>query len=164
MSTAHLNTLPSYISINEAGKRLGLNPVRLQDLIRVGTLKAARIKGETVVDEEKVDEIATQPKKEDLEEYKQFAHLKGEQISISNAGKKYNLSTSTLTRWSQAGYIVRIENDGYRVYLNEQDVAYCVAVKERKGQGKRIFNKDGTPYKTKAELEAEGKEKASSTS
>ena len=63
MSTAHLDTLPSYISLNEAGRRLGLNPIRLQDLIRVGTLKAARIKGETVVDEEKVDEIATQPKK-----------------------------------------------------------------------------------------------------
>ncbi|MBT7325941.1 MAG: hypothetical protein HN855_12330, partial [Anaerolineae bacterium] len=59
-------TLPSFISLTEAGERLGLNSMRLQDLIRVGTLKAARIKGETVVEEEKVDEIATQPKKEDL--------------------------------------------------------------------------------------------------
>jgi hypothetical protein len=87
MSTAHLDTLPSYISLNEAGRRLGLNPIRLQDLIRVGTLKAARIKGETVVDEEKVDEIATQPKKEDLEEYKQFLHLKREKIWLREAAR-----------------------------------------------------------------------------
>ena len=154
MSTAHLDTLPSYISLNEAGRRLGLNPIRLQDLIRVGTLKAARIKGETVVEEEKVDEIATQPKKEDLEEYKQFAHLKKTPIWSSEAARKYGVSQSTISRWARAGYISRLESDGYRVYLNEQDVAYCIEIyKERGGQGKRVFNTDGTPYKTKAELQ-----------
>ncbi|MBT6811733.1 MAG: hypothetical protein HOA53_03705, partial [Anaerolineae bacterium] len=57
----NLETIPSYISLSEAGKRLRLPSLHLQDLIRVGTLKAARIKGETVVEEEKVDEIATKP-------------------------------------------------------------------------------------------------------
>ena len=75
-----LESLPSYISLNEAGRRLGLNSVRLQDLIRTGTLNAIRMKGETIVDEEKVEEIVSKPKKEDLEEYKQFAHLAGEKI------------------------------------------------------------------------------------
>ena len=154
MSTAHLDTLPSYISLNEAGRRLGLNPIHLQDLIRVGTLKAARIKGETVVDEEKVDEIATQPKKEDLKEYKQFAHLAGEEVSVSDASKKYGVPQPTLGSWAKLGYIKRLNDDGYRVYLNEQDVAYCASVYEdRKGQGKRVFNRDGTPYQSKAELE-----------
>ena len=102
MSTAYLDTLPSYISINEAGRRLGLTPIRLQDLIRVGTLKAARIKGETVVEEEKVDEIATQPKKEDLEEYKQFAHLKKTPIWSSEAARKYGVSQSTISRWASS--------------------------------------------------------------
>jgi len=46
-----LKSLPSYISLNEAGRRLGLNSVRLQDLIRTGTLNAIRMKGETIVDE-----------------------------------------------------------------------------------------------------------------
>jgi hypothetical protein len=154
MSTTHLNTLPSYISINEAGKRLGLPPLHLQDLIRVGTLKAARIKGETVVEEEKVEEIAAKPKKEELEEHKQFAHLAGEKISVSDASRKYSVPHPTLSHWTKLGYIKRLGDDGYRVYLNEQDVAYCASVyKKRGGQGKRIFNKDGTPYKTKAELE-----------
>jgi predicted site-specific integrase-resolvase len=153
MSAAHLKTLPSYISISEAGKRLGIPPLHLQDLIRVGTLKAARIKGEMVVDEEKVDEIATQPKKEDLEEYKQFSHLKGEPIWASEAARKYGAPQQTLSRWVKAKYIERLETDGYRVFLNEQDVAYCCAIYEkRKGQGRRIFNKDGTPYQTKKEL------------
>ena len=153
-----LESIPSYITLSEAGKRLDLPQARLQDLIRAGTLNAARIKGETVVDEEKVQEIATKPKKEDLEEYKQFAHLSEERISISDASRKYGVSTGTLTRWKQAGYIADISSDGYRVYLNEQDVGYCASVYSRRGgQGKRVFNQDGTPYKTKAELEEEEK-------
>ncbi len=97
--------------------------------------------------------IVSKPKKEDLEEYKQFAHLAGEEIGIREVSNKYSLASSTLTRWSQAGYIERMANDGYRTYLNEQDVAYCAFVHEKRGgRGKRVFNKDGTPYKTKAEL------------
>jgi len=156
----NLETIPSYISLSEAGKRLRLPSLHLQDLIRVGTLKAARIKGETVVEEEKVDEIATKPKKEDLEEYKQFVHLKGEPISISESTRKYGVSQRTLSRWANAKYIERLNSDGYRVYLNEQDVAYCATVyEERKGQGKRIFNKDGTPYQTKVEVDKNKKNK-----
>ena len=70
------------------------------------------------MDEEKVDEIATQPKKEDLEEYKQFAHLKGEPIWTSEAARKYEISQRTLSRWVQAGYIKCMDNDGYRIYLD----------------------------------------------
>ncbi len=79
---------------------------------------------------------------------------------MSEAARKYNISHVTLSHWIKAGYIKRLNDDGYRVYLNEQDITYCIAVYEkRKGQGKRVFNKDGTPYKTKAELEAAEKEK-----
>ncbi len=157
-----LKSLPSYISLNEAGRRLGLNSVRLQDLIRTGTLNAIRMKGETIVDEEKVEEIATQPKKEELEEYKQFAHLAGEKIWTSEAARKYGVPHPTLSRWTQAGHIKKVDSDGYKTYLKEQDVAYCAFVyEERGGRGKRIFNKDGVPYKTKAELKAEEKEKES---
>ena len=86
--------------------------------------------------------------------------MAGEKIWISEATRKYGVSQRTLSRWVKAKYIERLDSDGYRVYLNEQDVAYCSAVyEERSGQGKRIFNKDGTPYKTKAELKAEEKEK-----
>ena len=159
MPTSTLESLPSYISLNEAGKRLGLNSMRLQDLIRTGTLKAIRMKGETIVDEKKVEEIATKPKKEDLEEYKQFAHLAGVSIWTSEAARKYGIRHPTLSRWTQAGYIEKVDSDGYKTYLKEQDVAYCAFIyEERGGRGKRIFNKDGTPYKTKAELEAEEKE------
>ncbi|MBT3322860.1 MAG: hypothetical protein HN392_11315 [Anaerolineae bacterium] len=155
-----LKSLPSYISLNEAGKRLDLNDERLQDLIRAGTLKAIRMKGETIVDEEKVEEIAIQPKKEELEEYKQFSHLAGEKIWATEAARKYQISRSTISRWARLDYIARLDSDGYRVYLDEQDVAYCVSVyEERKGQGKRVFNKDGTPYQTKTNLEPAGKEK-----
>ena len=153
---AALAQIPSYISLSEAGERLSLDPARLQELIHAGTLNAVKFKGETVVDETAVAEIAAKPKKEDLEEYKQFAHLGGSRIWGSEAERKYGVSTSTISRWVRLGYIKRLNDDGYRAYLDEQDVAYCAAIyNERKGQGKRIFNPDGTPYKTKAELAAE---------
>ncbi|MCF6277328.1 MAG: hypothetical protein L3J16_01055 [Anaerolineales bacterium] len=150
---ATLESLPSFISLSEAGKRLELNQARLQELILAGTLKAVRIKGETVVDETKVAQIESQPKKEDLAEYKRFAHLAGEKIWTSEAARKYNINHQTLSRWVQARYIEKLDSDGYKTYLNEQDVAYCASVYERRrGSGKRAFNKDGTPYQTKAEL------------
>ena len=153
---AALAQIPSYISLSEAGERLDLDSARLQELIRIGTLKAAKIKGETVVDEETVTEIAAKPKKEDLEEYTQFAHLSGKMVWVSEAARKYGVHHQTLSRWVKLGYIEKLDMDGYKTYLDEQDVAYCAAIyTERKGQGRRIFNLDGTPYKTKAELEAE---------
>ena len=92
-------------------------------------------------------------KKEDLKEYKQFVHLKGEQISISDAARKYDVPLTTLSGWAKKRNLITRTSDGYRVFLNEQDVAYCVSVyKKRKGQGKRIFYRDGTPYQTKVEL------------
>ena len=152
---AALAQIPSYISLSEAGERLDLDSVRLQELIRIGTLKAAKVEGVTVVDEDTVTEIAAKPKKEDLEEHKQFAYLSGKRIWATEAARKYNVLQSTISRWARLGYIARLDDDGYRVYLDEQDVAYCAAIyQERGGQGKRIFNPDGTPYQTKAELES----------
>ena len=115
MPVTTFESLPSFISLSEAGKRLNLNEMHLRDLIRTGTLKAARIKGETVVEEEKVEKIATQPKKEDLEEYKQFAHLAGEKIWATEAARKYGVLRSTISRWARLGYIARLDSDGYRV-------------------------------------------------
>lgn len=148
--------LPRYISLKQAGEILNLDSARLQELIQAGTLKAAEIQGEMIVDESEVEEIAAKPKKEDLEEYKQFAHLKGKKIWMSEAARKYDVVLQTLSRWVKLRYIAKLDKVGQKIYLNEQDVAYCAVIyEERGGQGKRIFNKDGTPYKTKAELAAE---------
>jgi hypothetical protein len=41
--------------------------------------------------------------------------------------------------------------DGNKILLDEADVAYCKSIYERMGggQGKRIFNGDGTPFTPK---------------
>ena len=58
------------------------------------------------------------------------------------------------SRWSRLGYIKR--ESGYRLELDEADVAYCAEIyaeKYRKygGQlrGVRIFDEDGNPYQLK---------------
>ena len=147
-----LESLPSFISLTEAGKRLDLNETHLRELILAGTLKAARIQGETVVDEENVNEVASQPKREDLDEYKHFSHLKGNAIWMSKAARDYSVPLTTLYQWCKKGYIKLLGREKNRTLLNEQDVAYCALVYTRRGgQGRTLFNADGTPYSAKTE-------------
>ena len=86
--------------------------------------------------------------KEDLPEYKKHAHLKGVGIGISEATRKYDLVLSSVQRWVQAGYIARLGTEKNKVLIDEADVAYCAEIyRQRQGQGKWLFNPDGTPYK-----------------
>jgi len=50
--------------------------------------------------------------KEALPEYQLNAGLKGVPISINEAGRKYKLNTSTLTRWMQRGLIHQLGKEG----------------------------------------------------
>ena len=89
------------------------------------------------------------PTKEELPEYRKFEHLKGQGISIRGASEKYSVPYSTLRVWIQHGYIKKIGQVRTSYMLDEQDVAYCVEIYKRRGggQGKWIFNPDGTPWK-----------------
>ena len=86
--------------------------------------------------------------KEALPEYQVNADLKGVPISINEAGRKYKLNTSTLTRWMQRGLIHQLGKDGRKTLLDEADVAYCAGVyRQNSGQGKWAFDDAGRPYK-----------------
>lgn len=89
-------------------------------------------------------------KKTDLPEYQQFNSLNRVKISLSDASRKYDVSSQTLYKWVGNKYISVLEKSKVNVYLNEQDVAYCAFVYHRNpGQGKWTFNEDGTPYEPK---------------
>ncbi|MBI3762225.1 MAG: MerR family transcriptional regulator [Chloroflexi bacterium] len=78
---------------------------------------------------------------------KHFAHLIGTPIWVSEAARKYGIPSPTISVWTKHGHIKQIEHDKNRVLLDEADVAYCAKVhEERGGQGRWLFNKDGTPY------------------
>jgi hypothetical protein len=137
-----------FISLPEAARRLRKDEDDVRLMVVSGKIDGGVLPdGETMV----VSEDSLPLRKEELPEYKKYAHLKGVGISTAEAARKYQISNSNFSRWANAGYIATIGWDGNKRLLDEQDVAYCVHIyRQRKGQGKWIFNPDGTPYEPKS--------------
>lgn len=113
----------------------GLSVMQLQELVKYGKLKIMNT-GTMTID------------KQDLPEYKKFVDLRGVKISLAAAGRKYGVPYQTISRWLKRGMIELL---GYgpdkRVYVDEADVAYMTEIfKQRGGQGKWVFDKNGVPY------------------
>ena len=140
--------LPTYIPIKDAAAKYGYALTDLKRLAQSGKINAAVLPdGDMVVSENSVQESL---KKEDLPEYKKHAELAEETIWVSKAARDYGISHSTVVRWAQLGYIRKMGKQGNKTLLSAQDMAYCAEIyNTRKGQGKRIFNPDGTPYTPK---------------
>ena len=84
--------------------------------------------------------------RDETPEYQKFAHLRGTAIHISAAARKYNVPAPTITRWVKRGLIQIVGSDKNRLLIDEADIAYCATIRaERPGQGKTLFNPDGTP-------------------
>jgi hypothetical protein len=85
--------------------------------------------------------------REETPEYKKFSHLKGVGISINAGARKYNLHSSTVTRWVHKNLIAKVGTEKNRVLIDEADLAYCAEVQSnRPGQGKWLFDQKGLPY------------------
>ena len=138
--------LARFIPLSEAARRMRVSVKETRAMISSG-----KIQGGVLPDGEMVVGINSIPsKKEDLSEYKKYAHLKGERIWISEAARRYNLRHQTIVKWAKAGFIKRVGKERNRVLLDEQDVAYCAEIyHQNSGQGKTLFNSDGTPFKPK---------------
>ena len=83
---------------------------------------------------------------------KEFAHLRGQPITVSAAAENYTLNRDTILDWVKRKYINTLK-PGYRMELDEADVAYCAKIynqklKEYRGQlrGVTIFDEYGNPY------------------
>ncbi len=138
---------PTYIQLSTAVEKYGVSKKVLLKRIKSGKLTAAQLpNGEYLVAEHDVDPSLS-IKRED------FEYLRGQGISASEASRKYAVSTANFSRWAKVGYI-KILARGWRLILDEADVAYCAAVYKAKyefydGQlsGVNIFDKEGRPYK-----------------
>jgi len=108
--------------------------------------------GETiVVAEAEVQQQGETLRKEDLPEYKAFAHLTGVPIWVSEAARAHNIPQQTISRWIKTGIIKRIGENGNKILIDAADVAYCAKIYHDRNtkQGRRLFDDDGLPYKLK---------------
>lgn len=140
------SNLERFVTPSLAAGQLGIAPEDVERMIQDGRLRGAILPdGSLGVSQASLQELLP---REQLPDYKEFAHLQGEPISISDAARKYELQTSTLTRWMQRGYIARLGKEGRRTLLDEADVAYCAKVyRSDSGQGKWAFDSHGKPYR-----------------
>ncbi len=81
-------------------------------------------------------------------EFKKHADLLNTKIMISDAEEKYGVSHVTILRWVKRGFIPVLQRGpGRSVFIDEAHAAYCAEIyKANQGQGKWLFNTDGTPY------------------
>ena len=107
--------LEYYITPEQAAKQLWLDLDAIYQLADEGKLQAAVMTdGRIGISQISVNNLLP---KEALPEYQLNAGLKGVPISISEAGRKYKLNTSTLTRWMQRGLIHQLGKDGRKTLL-----------------------------------------------
>jgi excisionase family DNA binding protein len=141
--------IPTYIPLPEAAKKYGLSEAVLTQLIQVGKIQAIRLStGELLVAAENNGSRKT--KAEIIA--KEFVHLRGEKITVTEAAGKYDLHRDTILEWVQKGYIAVLK-PGYRMELDAADIAYCAKIYQQKlkdygGQlrGVNIFDEQGNPY------------------
>jgi hypothetical protein len=144
--SAHLEAM---VPIEVAAERFGYQVSLLQHWIDVGKIRAVMLNNSILVSEAAL--MADLPK-EERPEFRKFAHLRGKGIGLREAGRKYSINSMTLSEWVKRGYIQKIGMQGaQKMLLDEADVAYASEIYHTNpGQGKRIFNPDGTPYRTKS--------------
>lgn len=152
---------PTYLSLEEATRKYGVEKKVLTQLIEAGMIKTRETPtGELfVVADKNGNDQEFQTKDEIIAE--KFTHLREQTISASEASRKYGklhgipIAHQTLSRWVKAG-VIKAEFDGYRLQMREADVAYCAEVyaqkyREYSGRmsGVHIFDEDGNPYQLK---------------
>lgn len=129
--------METYITITDAARITHKSESEIQELINVGKIKAAKlINGALIVN---MNTIPTN--REETEEYKTVAHLRGVGIGINQAAKKYGVNFVTIGGWVRRGLIRRLSGEtvrGQRVLIDEADIAYIAKIYKRApGQGKR---------------------------
>ena len=152
---------PTYLPLKEAAQKHNVEEKVLTQLIAAGMIEAMEQNGETVVAVDKNGNGDNEPQTKDEIIATRFTHLQGQKISVSESSRKYSkthgisLSHVQFSRWAKFGFITVLEK-GYRIQLDEAEVAYCAEVFAQKyyeydGQlrGVSIFDEDGNPYQVK---------------
>lgn len=131
-----MKRLRQYRTLKCVCEKYNIDPQKLQTMVTKGSIKAILCNDTLAVSE---DDVRAYIADRDINR-SQFAHLKGP-ITLSEAAQKYRFNTGSLWRWIGKGEIQILEQDGYRVFVNEADVAYARALADMKGlrSGQSLF-------------------------
>lgn len=141
--------IPTYLPLPDAAKKYGLSEKALTQLIQTGKIEAVQLPtGELLV---AAENNGSPPKTKEQIIAEEFAHLRGQWITVSQASTKYKVLGRTIREWIALKYI-QTTTDIYPMKLNEAEVAYCAKVhNERKVTGSRsgvpLLDKNGQPYR-----------------
>lgn len=127
------------LTIKQAAKLLSQLPVS-------STIELQKLPDNRVI----VTNNGHQTKTEIVQE--RFSNLVGSEITVSEAAKKYNLHRNTILKWAKLDY-VKVVKGGYRMTLDEADIAYCHYVYQRRKErgitrGTPLLRRDASPYDT----------------
>lgn len=76
-----------------------------------------------------------------------YGNLIGQPITVTDAAEKYKVQRRLILEWKQIGYVAVIK-DGYKMELDEADVAYCAGIHHKRNgiSGAPLLDGDGLPY------------------
>ena len=90
------DNLPTYISLNQAATRYGVNVAVLRRSVESGIMRAVKINEEVIVADEDVAVVAAQVEAKD----------KGDElVSINEAGRRLNIPAGTVYQWYKYGWL-----------------------------------------------------------
>lgn len=115
--------VPTYIPLETAATRCGLDPAVLNRAIDSGTIRAVNVDGNggLAVAEDDVRVMAIEYDDE----------LEGKPIRVTKAAEKYNVTHASLSRWADAGYIRIIKREPKLLLLDEADVKQATTIFKR---------------------------------
>jgi hypothetical protein len=129
------------ISLTDAARRIGVSVDVLKRHIKDGTIRAIiQTSGEIAVPESEMPNTTKE----------QFKHLKGNAITVTDASARYHIPRNTILNWARYGHALIIKK-GYRMELDECDIAYLAYIYHRRGggRGKVLIDDAGRPYRLK---------------
>ena len=125
-------TLPTYIPLPEATARYGLSEAALRRAVETGIIRAVRLLGEGIaVADEDVAIVAAQ----------QEAGKEGDElVSISEAARRLNIPSGTISRWVAYGWLPCVATGARRAKLVSWQRAQALArlKRERGKRGSRL--------------------------
>jgi len=126
-----------WLTVAEAAQKYGVDVLVLEKLAKDGVIGSKiSAQDEVLVLEDEVKEVAQRLDR------RQWEHMRNRPITASDAERHYGLSKNYYARWGREGYIHKLGEDGWRVWLDEADVAYATALAEVSGglkQGRALF-------------------------